>query len=114
MAGGSEVTSLNPGGEPAHYLRPFIIPANTTLFVANGRRSFLGGYGLAESTGAANAQLNIIDGQDANGRIVIPITLLPGQSVRDHFGQNHVYLESGCTIAIVSGAVSGSIWLRWP
>lgn len=108
------MSSPTLGAGPAHYLRPSVILAGSTLTPLAGPRVYLGGYAFAEATGAANAQINIINGQDINGPVIIPVTLNPGQSVRDHFGEHHLLFESGCTVNVVVGSVSGSVWLRYP
>lgn len=69
------------------------------------------GFALRETSGVASATVVLRDGFDAGGDPILPITLAPGESVRDWFGPAGVNLSIGLYVT-VTGAVDGSIWLR--
>lgn len=72
----------------------------------------LAGFALRETSGAAPAVVVLRDGSDATGDPTIPITLAPGESVREWFGPGGVNLVYGLYVDVVSGAVDGSVFLR--
>ena len=70
------------------------------------------GYALKETTGTATAEIDLIDGKNAtDGDLIIPITLAPGESVRDWFGPAGVSFVAGLIASVVSGSISGTVWL---
>lgn len=84
---------------------------NGRLTTAAGR---LVGFALRETSGAASAVVVIRDGADATGAVLAPVTLGPGESVRDWFGPAGVNIAAGCFVHIVSGAVEGAVYLGGP
>ena len=68
------------------------------------------GWAFKEMTNSAGAAFNIIDGQDASGRLVAPITLVTNESIRDLTGDGGLAFESGIFIHVVSGSISGTVW----
>ena len=64
-----------------------------------------------ETTGTAPASLVLVNGQDATGTIVVPVTLTAGQSTRDYLAGGGVLFDSGVFLRVVSGSVSGSVWV---
>ena len=76
-----------------------------------GPGAFLFGWALAEATGAAPAVLTIFDGDSAAGHAAVPINLSAGQTIRDWFGPQGVWMRRGVFVAITVGQVSGSLWV---
>jgi hypothetical protein len=83
--------------------------AKAKLATVGGR---IVGYALKETTGVNAAELDLIDGKNANdGDLLIPITLAPGESVRDWFGPAGVSFVAGLVASLVSGSIVGTVWL---
>lgn len=70
------------------------------------------GWAVKESTGTASCSFDIFDGIDATGTRVAPVTLSPGQSVRDWTTAPGIDLKVGVFIRVNSGQVEGTLWLR--
>lgn len=77
------------------------------------RAILLYGFAIRESSGAATADIDLIDGADVNGEIVCPITLGAAQSVRDYFPKDGLLIEAGLFLKVNSGTVRGSIFWRY-
>lgn len=86
------------------------VPATTVSQNLIARGTLVIGYSFVETTGAAPASIDLIDGNDANGAVVAVITLDPGQSIRDTFSGDGVYFQSGPFLKVNSGSVRGAIW----
>lgn len=86
------------------------ILARTTDLNAIGRGTLLLGFSFIESTGVASAEVDILDGNDANGALVAAVSLQAGQSTRDTFGTHGVYCQSGPFLHVVSGSIRGALW----
>ena len=76
------------------------------------RKAELVGWSFVETTGAASAAVDIIDGGDANGAPIATITLNASESVRDTIGSPGILAKSGVFLKVVSGSVRGAVWLR--
>lgn len=72
------------------------------------------GWSLKESTGTAAAELDLIDGTDATGLNLVPITLTAGQSTRDWLGPQGLHFRNGLFPRVASGAIVGSVWIADP
>lgn len=70
------------------------------------------GWGLKETTGAAQAACDVYDGSDATGQLGVPFTLLSNESVRDWLGPNGILFERGVFVNVTAGSVSGSMWIE--
>lgn len=79
-----------------------------------GRRASIMGWAVVENTGTARAQVNIIDGLDTTGTIIAPITLAAGESTRDYLPGQGVHAKVGVYAHVVSGQVTGAVWVRVP
>lgn len=88
----------------------FPIAATTVPRNLWSRACLLLGYGFVETTGAATAEVDILDGNDANGALCSPIALLAGQSTRDNMPGEGVFLQSGPFLNVLSGSIRGAIW----
>lgn len=69
------------------------------------------GYALKETTGIATAELDLLDGTNVDGDLLAPITLAANQSVRDWFGPAGVSFGIGLYAQLVSGSITGTVWL---
>jgi hypothetical protein len=87
------------------------VAATASGFAISRTSEAVVGLALEETTGAASARAELIDGQDANGVSGIPITLSPGQSVRDDFGGLCLRFTRGVFLNVTSGTVHGSVWV---
>jgi hypothetical protein len=90
-----------------HAPRPYPIPLRGLI----SGHAILYGYALQESTGAAGAQVNLIDGTDTSGLIAVPVALSAGQSVRDWFGPQGVHFRSSL-LPQVTGSVIGTLFVH--
>lgn len=68
------------------------------------------GFALRETTGTAGATVELRDGTDATGDLVVAVTLAAGESTRDHFGEGGLGLGTGLYLVRVAGSVDGSVW----
>lgn len=74
----------------------------------------LTGWSLAEQTGAASASVRIMDGRDAGGVPAALVNLNPSESVRDSTGLHGLTFDTGVTIDVINGTVSGVVWAVLP
>ena len=91
--------------------KPVPIPATSASRVLFGPGALVAGWALMETSGTAPASLVLVNGQDATGTIVVPVTLTAGQSTRDYLAGGGVLFDSGVFLRVVSGSVSGSVWV---
>lgn len=69
------------------------------------------GWSFVETTGAAAAAFDLIDGGSAAGAEISPFTLTAGQSTRDWLGQPGLLIQSGLSLAVTAGTVRGAVWV---
>lgn len=74
------------------------------------RGTLLTGFSFIETTGAAVAEVDILDGNNAAGALAAPVSLLAGQSTRDTFGAHGLYFQSGPYLRLVAGSIRGALW----
>lgn len=84
--------------------------ATTTNINVFQRGTLLLGYTAIETTGAAPAEFDILDGNNPGGALIAPTSLTAGQSIRETFGAHGVYAQSGPYLLVNSGSIRGSIW----
>lgn len=70
------------------------------------------GFSLRETTGAAPADVDFVDGNDGNGEVFATLTLAAGQSVRDLVAPTGLLVDSGPFLRVNSGSVRGAFWWR--
>ena len=68
------------------------------------------GWALRETTGAAGAQCDLYDGNDATGGLVVPFTFNANESVRDWLGPNGVLIQRGGFLNMLAGSVKGTLF----
>lgn len=99
LEGLGQVADLNPS------------PATTSQVVVAQQVRILYGWALAESTGSATAKVRLRDGSSASGKLLAPITLAAGESVRDFFPVESVNVTNGAIyLEVVSGSVEGAVY----
>lgn len=88
---------------------PLSFPATTTGAVVVAGDVVLFWWSFTESTGAASAQLQVIDGADATGQELATITLQANESVREGVGNRGLYCTRGVFVRVLSGSVRGTV-----
>ena len=83
--------------------------ARTTDLEVETGEGTLGGFSVAETTGAAPAKVYFRDG--AAGTIIAVITLVANESIRGNLGEGIEYYN-GLHLDVVSGSVEGSVWVK--
>lgn len=86
------------------------IPSQASTLVNFNRASLLFGYSFIETSGNGSASFDILDGNDANGALVSPIALDPGQSRSDWFGGTGIFLQSGPFLKVINGSFRGALF----
>jgi hypothetical protein len=71
---------------------------------------YLAGWSLRETTGAAVAQVDLIDGNDATGVIIASIALAAGASESRPLGGHLMTVRNGLFVAVNAGSVTGALW----
>lgn len=89
----------------AHHVWP--VPYNSTI---SGRFKLFG-YSVKETTGSSTAELDIYNGADTGGLLVIPIPLAGGQAAEDWFGPQGITLNVGILGHVTSGSITGSLFI---
>lgn len=86
--------------------------ATTTVgqqFITRGGRLY--GWGFEETTGTTPALCSLIDGTNAGGQTIVPISLLANESTRDFFGKPGLRVRNGVFLNVISGSVRATIWM---
>jgi hypothetical protein len=95
---------------PVMVARNLPVPVTSADVTVSTNAENVTGWSFRETTNAASAELQLIDGQSNNGDVVAEITLTPGQSIRDMAGSWCLGMDRGVTVHMISGTVRGSIW----
>lgn len=90
--------------------KPISCGATTTNYTFISRGGRLYGWSFEETTGAAVAQLELIDGSSDSGDRIVPITLLANESTRDWLGRPGIQITRGVYLKVVAGSVRATIW----
>lgn len=70
----------------------------------------LAGYALRETAGAA-AVVRLLDGPDANGDMLLSLSLAANESTRDWYLPGGISFTQGLFVVVVSGAIEGNVYL---
>lgn len=70
------------------------------------------GFALCNTSAVTPAEVELRDGRDAGGNLLMTVTLAEGESTRDWFGPGGINLTEGLHVAVTSGAVEGTVFLR--
>lgn len=106
-------------GVTAVELAVFLDPARHTEFTLSGAGKIMAGFSIrlmgwtaAETSGSAACEIDVYDGVDTTGSIVLPIKLASGQSSTDWYGPNGTLFRNGCYVNLASGQAKGSIFFN--
>jgi hypothetical protein len=100
------------GPDSAVVAVPFV--ATTVSVNIISRDCILMGWAVLETTGAAAAEVDFIDGTDDNGSMLAPVTLTANQSNRETLSTWGLAVQVGLRAKIVAGSVSGVAWVVLP
>jgi hypothetical protein len=92
---------------------PFSVPASAAsrpFALAGG--FLIGGWSLIETTGAASATLELIDGDANGGTSIAVISLAAGACQCFPAPGRGLEVRSGLWLSAVAGSVRGSIWVQ--
>jgi hypothetical protein len=106
---GDSVSVYADGPPPAKYAT---IPAAGASGLLVGTAVVLLGWSLYESTGAAAAVMQLVNGNTVNGDIPAGLSLAAGASNPHSIGTPGVLLDKGLYFSAVSGQMAGSIFYR--
>lgn len=86
------------------------------VMVAPGRQIdwgdwWLAGWSFRETTGAAVAQLDLIDGADGNGVMIASLAVAAGGSVSHTIGGHLLEVRTGLWVTVGAGSVVGALWV---
>jgi hypothetical protein len=94
------------------HAEPLSFGALTTTSKLMGGPGLLMGWGLLETTGAAAATIEIWDGGDTTGQLIVPIALSSAQSTRDWNSPDGILFSRGLFLNVLAGSVRGVLWVR--
>lgn len=69
------------------------------------------GFAVKESTGTAAAEVDIYNGTNNQGLLVLPATLTASQSTSEWYGPNGLEMSEGIYSVVSSGSAVGTIWI---
>lgn len=75
-----------------------------------GGRCILMGWSVRETSGAAPATVQVLNGQDAGGLEVLAAQLNPSGAARDWFGPQGIRTDVGI-FPVITGTVAGALWI---
>jgi hypothetical protein len=100
-------------------LAVFLAPAHHTEFALNAAGKTVAGFSVrlmgwtaAETSGSAACEIDLYDGVDTTGSIVVPIKLASGQSSTDWYGPNGTLFKNGVFVNLSAGQAKGSIFFN--
>lgn len=88
------------------------VPATAASVELSALAEEVTGWSFREVTGAASADIQIMDGTQNTGDTLAEITLSPGESIRDDTGAYPLLAERGVFLQVNAGTVRGSVWAR--
>ena len=91
-------------------VKPLPVPADSADHQLTTAAGALFGYSLRETTGAAAATVEVIDGGDNNARVLAEVVLGAGGSESVWMGPVGIEVGSGVRVHVVSGTVKGAVW----
>lgn len=68
------------------------------------------GWSFVETTGGADASLEVLDGRAPDSTFVGAVNLTQGESTRDLMGANGVACHVGVFVHVLAGTVKGAVW----
>lgn len=95
-----------------HFLRPFTIgPAGAPGVALWSGDVYLAGWVISESTGAAVASFQLVDGNDANGVPIATVNLAAGGTSSVMLGGHLLVCQTGLFVRVTAGSVVGSAFI---
>ena len=79
-----------------------------------GTDCILMGFSVLETTGAAPAEVDIIDGSTATGRPLAFVALTAGKSDHDTFSSWGIAIETALSVNVSAGTAKGVLWVIMP
>ena len=95
--------------DPAHYGTWSLSAAGRII---TGFSVRLLGWAATETSGSAAATVNVYDGTDTTGLIVLPIRLAQSEAGESWYGPNGIWFKNGVYINVASGQAQGAIFYR--
>jgi hypothetical protein len=94
-----------------HFLRPFTFgPVGVDGVAVWSGDIYLAGWVLTESTGAAAATVQLVDGNDANGIPIATVNLAQGQTSPVMLGGHLLVCQTGLFVRVTAGSILGSVF----
>ena len=91
---------------------PVPIPVTTVSQVLISGAVGLVGWSLRETTGAAVATVEFVDGGSAGGTIIGEVSLAAGASDTEPVSDKGVLARQGIYMRVIAGSVTGAIYVR--
>lgn len=93
---------------------PLVAAAANTAIIINVPAFGAGNTNAASVIhGGYLAQLDLIDGGDANGQLLVSLSLLPGAEDHEALGDGALFCDNGIFFNLTSGQVRGTAHARW-
>lgn len=71
---------------------------------------YLAGWSIRETTGAAGATVDLIDGADAGGVPIAQLGIGAGLSTSTSMGGHLLVIRNGLFVNVLAGAITGVLW----
>lgn len=75
-----------------------------------GRTCVLMGWSAVETTGAAVAAFDLLDGADDSASLIRPVALAAGASGADTFSSWGIVAQRGIRVKVVAGSIRGAVY----
>lgn len=85
------------------------VPTTTADGLLVAGAGFLLGFAFRETTAAAGATVRLIDGNDGNGQLIYPFTLVANESRGEWFAPVGIELLRGLFLDVAAGSVEGAV-----
>lgn len=95
--------------DPAHHAEWTLSGAGK---VVTGFSVLFMGWSAMETSGSAACTINVYDGVDTTGSVVLPIKLASGVADSKWYGPNGVWFKNGLYINLASGQAQGTVFFR--
>ena len=85
------------------------VPLNSSSFNLSTGACRVLNISFRETTGINGATFYLLDGSAPGSDVVSLISLAPGESIRDYFGEHGLRFESGIYFQLIGGSVRGNV-----
>lgn len=107
---GARETILNTG---ALRVRPLAVRTLTTTAQLASMGGRLRGWSARETTGNTGAVVELYDGSNASGQLLVPVGVTSGQSANAWFGDDGIDVESGVFVNMAFGSADVVIYYQF-